>query len=265
MKPLRALLCVLALALAALTAQAGEKVDVELVLAVDTSRSMDFDELEIQREGYAAALEHPAVTSVFSMGPHGRVALSYFEWGGRGQVNMLVDWTVLEGPEDAARVAEILRASPVHGQRGTSISGAIEWGINMIVRNGYDGTRRVIDISGDGPNNSGRSVTFARDLAAANGITINGLPFMIKRPEGPFSIPDLDLYYQDCVISGENAFVIPVYEMERLVISIRQKLVLEIAGLPASPPDPALRRVSATDCMVGERLRRTWERNFLDP
>lgn len=248
----------------ALPVGAQTRVDVELVLAVDTSRSMDFDELRIQREGYASALEHPAVTSVFAMGPQGRIALAYFEWGGLGQVNLLVDWTILESPEDAAKVARTLRSFPVYGQRGTSISGAIEWGMNMISENEFDGTRRVIDVSGDGPNNSGRPVLFARDQAAALGITINGLPFMIKDPSGPYSIPDLDLFYQDCVITGENAFVIPVYEMERLVISIRQKLVQEISGL-RPPRTEKLHKASYSDCLIGEKMRRNWEGNFLNP
>ena len=261
MKLLLALLSIVALTQSGL---AQTRVDVELVLAVDTSRSMDFDELKIQREGYAKALEHPAVTSVFSMGPEGRIALAYFEWGGLGQVNLLVDWTVLESPEDAAEVARQLRSMPVYGQRGTSISGAIEWGIDMISQNDFDGTRRVIDISGDGPNNSGRPVLIARDKAANLGITVNGLPFMIKAPEGPYSIPDLDIFYQDCVITGEDAFVIPVYEMERLVISIRQKLVQEISGL-TPPRTEKLHKATYSDCLIGEKMRRNWEGNFLSP
>jgi Protein of unknown function (DUF1194) len=247
-----------------LPVRAEMPVDVELVLAVDTSRSMDFEELEIQREGYASALEHPAVTSVFGMGRHGKVALTYFEWGGLGQVNILIDWTVLSTPEDAAKLAEVLRSKPVYGQRGTSISGAIEWGVNMIEANGFEGDRKVIDVSGDGPNNSGRNITFARDLAARKGVTVNGLPFMIKRPDGPFSIPDLDIYYEDCVITGDEAFVIPVYEMERLVTSIRQKLVLEISGLQP-PEDERVYKAGRTDCMIGEKLRRSWEGNFYEP
>ncbi|MEO0913519.1 MAG: DUF1194 domain-containing protein, partial [Pseudomonadota bacterium] len=145
-------------------------VDVELVLAVDVSRSMDFDELTLQREGYAAALEHPAVTSAFGMGPEGRVALMMFEWGGPGQKRVLLDWTVMTGAADAARAAARLRATPVGNLRGTSISAAMEIAAEALQTNEFIGTRRVIDISGDGPNNRGRPVAEVRDEVAAQGI-----------------------------------------------------------------------------------------------
>lgn len=248
------------LTLLAAPAGAQTKVDLELVLAVDVSRSMDPDELRIQRYGYAEALEHPAVSSALSMGPLGRTAILIFEWGGPGAHRVLVDWTLVEGPEDAARVAAELRAQPVYGQRGTSISSALERAADWLDTNGYDGTRRVIDVSGDGPNNGGRPVDVVRDEVAARGIEINGLPFMVKEPGGGYTIPDLDLYYQDCVIAGDQAFVIPIHEMERLVISIRQKLVLEISGL-GPPARETLRRVALTDCQIGEKLRRQWEWN----
>ncbi|MEO0389069.1 MAG: DUF1194 domain-containing protein [Pseudomonadota bacterium] len=235
-------------------------VDLELVLAVDVSRSMDFDELSLQREGYAKALEHPAVTSAFGMGRLGRIALMYFEWGGPGNTRVLVDWTVMSGPGDAHAAAAQLRAAPIGGLRGTSISGAMETAAAWIEGNRFDGTRRVVDISGDGPNNRGRPVTEVRAELAAKGIEVNGLPFMVKAPGGAYSIPDLDFYYEDCVITGDSAFVIPIQDMTRLVGSIRQKLVLEIAGL--QPERRArLRKASVTDCMIGEKLRRQWERN----
>ncbi|MEM1267880.1 MAG: DUF1194 domain-containing protein [Pseudomonadota bacterium] len=235
-------------------------VDLELVLAVDVSRSMDYDELSLQREGYAAALEHPAVTSAFGMGRLGRIALMYFEWGGPGRNRVLVPWTVLSGPEDAAAAAAQLRAAPISGLRGTSISGAMEAAHLWIEANDYVGTRRVVDISGDGPNNRGRPVTEVRAELTRAGIEVNGLPFMVKAPGGSYSIPDLDFYYEDCVITGDSAFVIPIQDMDRLIGSIRQKLVLEIAGL--QPERPArLRPAGITDCMIGEKLRRSWERN----
>jgi len=242
-----------------LPAAAQTRVDLELVLAVDTSRSMDYDELRLQREGYAAALEHPAVSSALSMGPMGRAAIIYFEWGGPGVHRILADWTLIENAQDAARVAQRLRAEPIKGQRGTSISSAMEHALHLLESNRYEGTRRVLDISGDGPNNGGRPVDAVRDELARAGVEINGLPFMVKAAGGPYSIPDLDLYYQDCVITGESAFVIPIHQIDRLVISIRQKLVLEIAGL-RPPPNPRLRRVFAGDCQIGEKLRhRSWQ------
>ncbi|MSU89561.1 DUF1194 domain-containing protein [Rhodobacteraceae bacterium 2CG4] len=228
-------------------------VDLELVLAVDTSRSMDYDELRLQREGYAQALEHPAVTSALNMGRLGRSAIMYFEWGGEGRHRVLVDWTLITSPEDAAALAAGLRRQPLLAQRGTSISSAMAQAARWIETNGYDGARKVIDVSGDGPNNRGRPVLEVRDEVAALGIEVNGLPFMIKEPSGAYSIPDLDIYYENCVITGDRAFVIPIYEIDRLVVSIRQKLVLEISG---RPPPPRLRRSSATDCLIGEKMRR---------
>ncbi|MHA3978266.1 DUF1194 domain-containing protein [Halovulum sp. GXIMD14794] len=228
-------------------------VDLELVLAVDTSRSMDFDELRLQREGYAMALEHPAVTSALSMGQLGRAAIMYFEWGGVGRHRVLVDWTLIETPEDAAAAARKLRTQPLSAQRGTSISSALEQAAYWIETNAYDGRRKVIDVSGDGPNNRGRPVVEVRAEVAALGIEVNGLPFMLKEPTGVYAIPDLDIYYETCVITGESAFVIPIFEIDRLVASIRQKLVLEISG---NMPPPRLRRASATDCLIGEKLRR---------
>ncbi len=236
------------------------RVDVELVLAVDVSRSMDFDELTLQREGYAAALEHPAVTSAFGMGPEGRIALKVFEWGGPRQARVLLDWTVMEGPADAAAAADTLREVPVGNLRGTSISGAMEIAAEWIETNAFIGTRRVVDISGDGPNNQGRPVEVVRDELAAMGIEVNGLPFMVKAPGGSFSIKDLDFYYEDCVITGESAFVIPIREMDRLVASIRQKLILEIAGWQPER-EAIVRWAGDTDCMIGEKLRRQWEWN----
>ncbi len=247
--------------LAACASPAGAqiRVDLELALAVDVSRSMDLDELRLQREGYAAALEHPAVTSAFGAGPEGRIALMYYEWGGPGRQRVLVGWTLLSTPEDAAAVAAGLRAAPLLGLRGTSISGAMEAGAEWIETNEFIGTRRVIDISGDGPNNRGRPVEDVRDELAVKGIEVNGLPFMVKAPGGSFSIPDLDFYYEDCVITGDSAFVIPIRDMGRLVASIRQKLVLEIAGL--QPERPArLRPAAKMDCMIGERLREQYDR-----
>lgn len=239
----------------AVSAQDGASlpVDLELVLAVDTSRSMDYDELRLQRDGYAQALEHPAVTSALAMGRLGRAAILYFEWGGVDRHRVLIDWTLIETPQDAARVAAQLRSQPMLAQRGTSISSAMEQAAHWIETNDYEGTRKVIDISGDGPNNRGRPVVEVRSEVAAKGIEVNGLPFMIKVPSGAYAIPDLDIYYETCVITGESAFVIPIYEIERLIVSIRQKLVLEISG---QMPPARMKRASAMDCLIGEKLRR---------
>ena len=236
-------------------------VDIELVLAVDTSLSMDIDELKLQREGYAQALEHRAVTSALVSGKLGRVAIMIFEWGGAGRERVLIEWTLVESHEDAAAIAAKLRMAPIQGMRGTSISGAMTSADIWIAANDFEGTRKVIDISGDGPNNRGRAVNEVRDEIAAKGIEINGLPFMFKQPDGLYSIPDLDIYYEDCVIAGDMAFVIPIYEIERLIVSIRQKLVLEVSG--QMPPKTArLRNASNPDCLIGERLQRQRQWNI---
>ncbi len=256
------LVLILALCLPALAARA-EEVDLELALAVDTSRSMDVDELMLQREGYARALEHPAFTSRLSSGPLGRIAVTYFDWGAAGLSDVILPWTVLETEEDAFAAAAVLRGAPVKNLSGTSIAGAILKGVSLIEENGYEGLRRVIDVSGDGPNNDGPPVTEARNLAGLLGIEVNGLPIMLKRPGGPYNITDLDIYYEDCVITGPAAFVVPVHEPDRFVQAIARKLVLEVAG--AMPEGRArLRRVAATDCLIGEKLRRSRNR-YLEP
>lgn len=235
----------------------AQNVDVELVLGVDTSRSMDFDELVLQREGYARALEHPAFINVIRAGPYQKIAITYFDWGGPGQSDIVLPWTIIATEEDARRAAATLRSAPVQNLRGTGISWAIELGMDLIRTNDITSERQIIDISGDGPNNVGTPVTRARDKAAAQGIEVNGLPLMLKKPGGAYNIRDLDIYYEDCVITGPTAFVILVQDTDRLSTSILQKLVTEVAG---SMPTPRIWRASQTDCLIGETLRRQrWE------
>jgi len=230
----------------------SETVDLELVLGVDTSRSMDFDELVLQREGYAAALEHPAMIGAIRSG---RIAITYFDWGGADRHDVILPWTILSTEADARRAADILRRAPVKNLSGTGIAGAIRKGIALIEGNEIASTRRVIDISGDGPNNTSGPVEEARDAAEAAGIEVNGLPIMIKRPFGAYNIDDLDIYYEDCVITGDSAFVLPVFQPEKLIEAILQKIVLEIAGV--RPPKRAkLRKAADTDCLIGEKLRK---------
>jgi hypothetical protein len=232
-------------------AQAGQEVDVELVLAVDTSRSMDYEEARIQREGYVSALKHREFIDAVKNGLTGRIAISYFEWAGDVVQGSVIDWQVIESAEDAAAFADRLAARPVSMQRRTSISAAIAQGATMIVSNGYQGMRQVIDVSGDGPNNSGNPVAPARDKAVEAGIVINGLAIML-RPSGTSS--GLDQYYGDCVIGGPGSFVLPVYKIEDFGVAVRRKLVMEVSGIE---PTPTLRRIaskpSQTDCMIGEK------------
>ncbi len=232
-------------------AASDQEVDVELVLAVDVSGSMDLEEAQVQRAGYVDALRHPDFINAVRDGLNGRIAISYFEWAGTIRDNSLVQWQVISGPEEANAFAAALEARPISTRRGTSISGAIAYGAKLFDANGYSGMRRVIDVSGDGPNNFGTPVTPARDAATALGIIINGLAIMI-RPSA--AIGSLDDYYSNCVIGGPGAFVLPVQEPEDFSIAIRRKLILEVSGI--EPPARMIRTAGeAVDCMIGEKLR----------
>ncbi|MBT8408416.1 MAG: DUF1194 domain-containing protein [Alphaproteobacteria bacterium] len=246
------------------------EVDVELFLAVDVSRSMSPAELEIQRRGYAAALGSDAVGAAIEGGLLGRIAITYVEWAGESSQRIIVDWTLIESRQDARRVAELLTRDWTTFMRRTSISGAINYGAQSIDENNYIGLRRVIDISGDGPNNSGQRVDAARDAAVAEGLIINGLPIMTDPPVSGFSgrwnIDDLDVYYTACVIGGPGAFVIPVTDWAQFADAVRRKLVLEIAGRPPERLWRAQSRPSpAYDCLIGEKLRQRRQQMYSEP
>ena len=234
-------------------------VDVELVLAVDVSGSMDQEEHVVQRQGYAAALGHPDFVRAVRSGGFQRVALTYVEWAGPGRQTIVLPWTAVADEEDAERIAGYLAAAPISFMRGTSISSILDFALPLFDDNGFEGMRRVIDVSGDGPNNMGDPVVPSRDRVLEAGITINGLPIML-RPSmraGPTS-PGLDDYYRDCVIGGPGAFVLPVDDLHHMADAIRQKLILDIAGLPDDgiPRIVAVQAGLAVDCMIGERHRR---------
>jgi hypothetical protein len=244
---------------AATLAQSGQnEVDVELVLAVDTSRSMDYEEVRIQREGYVEALRHKEFLDAVKGGLTGRIAISYFEWAGYVVPGSVLDWQVIETEKDAQDFADKLEARPIATQRRTSISAAIVQGASMLAASPYRGNREVIDVSGDGPNNSGDPVTPARDAALEAGIIINGLAIMLR----PSDVPEgLDKYYGDCVIGGPGSFVLPVHKIEDFAVAVRRKLVWEISGLeePEQIREIAMNQPT-TDCLVGEKL---WQ-NFFD-
>jgi hypothetical protein len=237
------------------------EVDLELVLAVDVSRSMDFEEQEVQRQGYIAGLTHPEILAAIDSGFLGRIAVTYVEWAGPGSHAVIVTWTLIDGPESAQAFVARLDGTEVSRLRGTSISSAINFTAGMFEGNGYRATRQVIDVSGDGPNNMGSPVLDARAAALDKGITINGLPIMLHtRYDGMFSIGDLDVYYENCVIGGPGAFLVTVETIDRLAEAIRRKLVLEIAGQPARivPVQLFPQARPDYDCLIGERLRRRW-------
>jgi len=235
----------------------AEVVDLQLVLAVDVSGSVDDEEAVLQRRGYVDALTSDAVIQAITRGRNGRIALTYVEWAGNHLAETIVDWTVIDGIESAAGFANKLLQAPVRVEMWTSISTAIDYGSAMLEFSPHTGGRRVIDISGDGANNSGGFVVTARDAAVARGITINGLPIVNDKPSrfGRRQIPNLDLYYQDCVIGGDGAFLIVANGFGDFARAIRRKMVLEIAG--ATPAPTARVRLAAArsrpGCDAGER------------
>lgn len=230
-------------------------VDVELVIAVDISYSMDPDEQALQREGYVLALTSKEFLQALRQGAHGKIAITYFEWAGQFDQKIVMPWRVIDGPESADAVAAEIARAPYRRASRTSISGALRFAKPLFDNSGYKGLRRVIDVSGDGANNSGPLVDLTRDDVLAAGITINGLPVMLKRAyTGSMDIENLDEYYEDCVIGGPGSFVIPIREREKFIEATRTKLVLEIAGRQPEPrimPAASRARIS---CTIGERL-----------
>ena len=183
----------------------------------------------------------------------------YVEWSGPQSQVTVVPWTLINSEEAAQAFATRLSASTTGHSRGTSISGGLLFAAATFDNNEFTSARQVIDISGDGPNNRGVPVEPVRSGIANAGITINGLPLVIKAPFGPYSIPNLDVYYEDCVIGGPGAFLIPVHDMSQLALAIRRKLLLEIAGSPARLLKASeTRRVPRIDCMIGEKLIERW-------
>jgi len=233
-------------------------VDVELVVAVDVSYSMDPEEQALQREGYITGFTSRDFMQALRGGMHGRVAVTYFEWAGPYDQKIVVPWRLIDGPEAADAFANEIARAPYRRASRTSISGALNFAKPLFDGSGYNGIRRIIDVSGDGANNSGPFVTLVRDDVLAAGITINGLPIMLKRPNSfTMDIENLDVYYEDCVIGGPGAFVIPIREREQFKEATRTKLVLEIAGrVPERRVVPAQGRPPRVSCTVGEQMWR---------
>jgi hypothetical protein len=236
-------------------------VDVELVLAVDVSYSMDPDEQALQREGYVTGITSREFLQALQQGMNGKVAVTYFEWAGPSDQKIVMPWRLIDGPQTAAAVAKEIAGAPYRRAARTSISGALNFAKPLFDSSGYHGIRRVIDVSGDGTNNSGDLLVPVRDDVIASGMTINGLPIMLKRPTpGSLDIENLDVYYEDCVIGGPAAFVVPIHERNQFKEATRTKLVLEIAGrTPAPRVIPAAAAAPRISCTIGERMwRERW-------
>lgn len=253
------LLGILLFAFGASDALAEEKIDLELVLAVDISLSMDQDEQRLQRKGYISAIRHPDVIAAIKSGGYGRIAVSYVEWAGVDYHRVIAPWTFIDSAVTANTFASKLEAQEINSARRTSISGGLLFASELFENNGYEGVRRVIDVSGDGPNNMGAAVHETRDLLVSKGIVINGLPVTLKAndPAGFYDVRMLEFYYEDCVIGGFGSFLVAVNDRKEFAVAIRRKLILEIAGaqpriIPAraevKPPREKM------DCLIGEKI-----------
>jgi len=218
--------------LAGRAARADDPVDVALVMAIDVSRSIDEDEARLQREGYRAAVTDTRVVEAIRGGMIGSIALCYLEWAGIEFQRVVIPWTRISTQREAEAWAEVLANAPRTSLSWTSISGGIEASRRQLAECPHEATRKVIDVSGDGVNNSGPPAEQARDRAVAEGITINGLPILNDRPTfgRPPPLP-LDQYYRESVIGGPGAFVIAAEDFEAFDNAVRRKLIREVAGL----------------------------------
>ncbi len=251
-------------------------VDLELVLAVDVSGSVDEVEGKLQRMGYVNAFRSPSILRAIQSGRHKSIAVTYMEWAGFDTQRVVVGWKQIHDEASAEEFASLLSREPIGVGPYTSISGAIEFALPMFENNGFTSERRVIDISGDGPNNSGDYVTNARERAIRTGVTINGLPITNNRPSpwGRMPMPNLDLYYRKCVIGGRRSFLVVANDFKSFGRAIRRKLILEIVGLPMTEKSrqaldvrkekrtPVLISRVAPPCDAGERRRRSWSEDF---
>jgi hypothetical protein len=227
----------LALALVAPAAQGSEPVDMLLVLAADVSRSVTEPKFRLQREGAAAAISNPDVVRAITSGPNRRIAVCFVEWATVGQQAVVVDWTVIGSDAAARSFGDRLVEAPRSFIGSTSISSAIDFSVRQLERAPFTADRRVIDVSGDGNNNSGRSVSDARDDALAKGITINALVILTPiaesfRPEHTNPAGGLEKYFQDNVIGGYGAFTVVAEGHEAFGRALTKKLIQEIAGFP---------------------------------
>jgi hypothetical protein len=224
---LRAAAPVLALAAAIGSPAAGQTappaVDLQLVLAVDVSGSVNQMRFELQRDGYVAAFRHPHVLAAIRSGPAGAIAVTVTQWTGPALQFQVVPWTRISDAASAEDFAAAIERAPrqLFGG-GTSISGAIDHAMSLWRGSPFQAPRRVIDVSGDGANNRGRPAAQARDEAVAAGIGINGLPILALEP-------DLDRYYEQNVIGGPGAFMVVARSYEAFAEAVRRKLIIEIA------------------------------------
>ncbi len=224
-----ALLAALALAGPA-SAQPLEDVDLELVLLADATGSIDDDEIRFQRRGYAEAMADADVVAALTGGPLGRVAVAYVEWGALASQDVVVDWSVIAGPQDVARFADALLAAPRRARGRNAIGAALLKGVEMIEANGHTGLRRVIDLSADSANNwNGPGIEEGRRAALDAGITINGLAVLCREcASGRAGGPELESLFRERIVAGEDAFVVTADGSEAFAEAIERKLLREL-------------------------------------
>jgi hypothetical protein len=212
-------------------APAGEQVDLKLVLATDVSGSINEEEFQVQREGTAAAFTDPTVVRSIQGGALGRIAVAMFDFSSPEYGKVVVDWHIIKDKASAQAFSELVLAAPRSPGRRTSVSNALELGSTMIEATEKDivATRRVIDVSGDGPNNDGDAMREVHDRIIGMGIVVNGLPIMDDNANGYY--PDLDKYYSACVAGGRGAFVVVAKSFKDFGLAMRHKLILEISGI----------------------------------
>jgi hypothetical protein len=224
----------------------AQNTDLLLVLAADVSRSIDEGEFELQRKGYAAALSDPRVLAAIRGGSNGTIAVCFVEWSGAGEQMVVADWIVIRDDEDAGSLSATILAAPRSFMGRTSISGAIDFAMERFAAAKPHSNRRIIDISGDGTNNSGRPVTEARDQALAEGVTINGLAIVNDKPnpgyafhtQPPGGLPE---WYRQNVIGGPGAFLRVVEDFRSFADAMTNKLVSEIVAVASPEPRAASR------------------------
>ena len=259
------------------SAGAAELVDLALVIATDTSRSVDEVEARLQRDGVSAALMHPQVLEAIRSGYHGKIAIAYIDWSSGPYTTVIVPWRVVSDAVSAEAYVRILNKTPITLGQRTSISEGLELAYKLISDGTVEAPRKIIDVSGDGPNNHGRMVVEARDEVVSKGITINGLPIINSRDQfGPgFFLDDLDNYFRGCVIGGSGAFIIVAKDFQDFAQAMRRKLIFEISGLmpPQNGPRNGIVPVAANNdpqrfgsgytyergCDIGERA---WRRQL---
>jgi hypothetical protein len=238
---------VLLLAVLAGNASAQERVDLELVLLADASRSIDDGEIQFQRQGYAAAITHPDVLAAITHGYERRIAVTYVEWGDATSQEVVVPWTIVDGPESAAAFAERLLAEPRLATGPNAIGSALAAAHALIEGNGIEGTRKVIDFSADSAWSAGGiPISEARGAAVYAGITINGLAILCRRCESGRPIDyDLESVFEALIVGGDGSFVVTADGDDRFAQAVRRKLILEIAGTP-EPTMPGVEHALVT-------------------